>query len=146
MIVIVIIVIRIIVVVIIMCRSGIVRIGVIVIGEVFSSKIVKMIRNKPTMAVSKGEGQRHTLGRTECGDPVDHVLRHGEDSPAMANDGVTGAEVEKVMTSLTIACRSHADGASGAGVHGVVVIFVGLDVGPEFETNMMLKGDVVSLD
>ena len=92
-IIIVIIVIRIIIVVIIICRIGIVRIGVIVIGEIFSVKIVKMIRNKPTMAVSKGEGQRHALGRTEGGDPVDHVLRHGEDSPAMANNGITGAEI-----------------------------------------------------
>ena len=89
--------IRIIVVVIIIVISiemiGIIRIGVIVIREIFSGEIVKMIRNKPTMAVSEGEGQRHALGRTEGGDPVDHVLRHGEDSPAMANNGITGAEV-----------------------------------------------------
>ena len=131
-IVIVIIVIRIIVVVIIICRIGIVRIGVIVVGEIFSGEIFKMIRNKSTMAVSEGEGQRHALGRTEGGDPVDHVLRHREDSPAMANDGITGAEIEKVMTPLTITGRTHADGASGASIHGVIVIFMGLNVGPEF--------------
>ena len=90
---IVIIVIRIIVVVIIMCIIGIVRIGVIVIGEIFSGEIVKMIRNKPTMAVSEGQGQRHALRRTDVGDLVVHVLGHREDSPAMTYNGITGAEV-----------------------------------------------------
>ena len=50
------------------------------------------------------------------------------------------------MTPLTITGRTHADGASGAGVHGVVVIFVGLDVGAEFEAHMVLEGDIVSLE
>ena len=46
----------------------------------------------------------------------------------MENDGVTGAEVEKIVTALTIARRTHADGAGSVGVHGVVMILVGLDV------------------
>ena len=50
------------------------------------------------------------------------------------------------MTPLTITCRTHAYSSSGAGIHGIIMVFVGLNVGPEFETNMMLECDVVSLD
>ena len=64
----------------------------------------------------------------------------------MSNNGFTSTQVEEIMTALTIAGRSHADGAGGAGVHGVVMVLVGLDVGPEFEAHVVLESNIVALE
>ena len=57
---------------------------------------------------------------------------------------MSGGEGHEPMGPLCAAGRAQTDGSGGSGSHGVVMRFVGLDVGAEFDADMFVVVDLSS--
>jgi hypothetical protein len=65
--------------------------------------------------------------------PVDNAGGHWEGRPAVPIQSATGCEAEEIISILRIAGWAQSDGTGSARRHGVVMLFMSLDVGSKFE-------------
>ena len=74
-------------------------------------------------------------------DLVDHKCRHGQGGPISTIDTPAFVEANEIVPSLGVTSRPSSNTTNGTCIHAVVMLFMCLDILPEFHPAMSIKID-----
>ncbi len=77
---------------------------------------------------------------------VKHIVWYGQHGPMVAIQYLSGSKAVEVISALIVTCRPTGDGTRHASGHGVIVLFMSLNVGSKFQFCMFCIVDVSSVD
>jgi hypothetical protein len=117
-------------------RIGIRRVKIQISSQEIIVKTILQVKNGGAVSSRKSQvGGCMTLA-TEGVHTIDHVLREWEGSPPVAFKFATSKEAHKIVATLVVTSRAEGYGASGARLHQIVMLFVGLNVKTKFQVTV----------